>query len=79
MVAVESKLQLLATSSAEMPTAAAVTADVPHLGARRRKAKTRLRSRNAFIDAALEETGECNDSYADLEDWIVVPKGRRYL
>ena len=39
----------------------------------------RIRSRNAFIDAALEEMGtRAHDAYADLEDFIVCKPGKRY-
>ncbi|KAJ1489521.1 hypothetical protein T484DRAFT_1779879 [Baffinella frigidus] len=37
----------------------------------------RIRSRNAYVDACLEDE-EGDDSYADLEDFIVCRKGRRY-
>jgi hypothetical protein len=47
---------------------------VPLLAPSRR----RLRSRNAFIDSELGGSGYGADSYADLEDFIVVKKGRRY-
>jgi len=40
--------------------------------------RRRLRSRNAFIDSELGGGGYGADSYADLEDFIVVKKGRRY-
>jgi len=41
--------------------------------------RRRLRSRNAFIDSELGSGGGYGgDSYADLEDFIVVKKGRKY-
>ena len=45
---------------------------------RARASSRRLRSRNAFIDAELGKSGHANDSYADLEDFIVCKRGRRY-
>eukprot|EP00961_Rhodomonas_salina_P152423 2051636-Rhodomonas_salina.2 len=45
-------------------------------GKRKRKGK-RLRSRNAFVDAYLEDE-DGGDSYADLEDFIVCKKGSKY-
>ena len=46
-------------------------------GGRRGGSRRRLRSRNPFIDAELAETGG-NDTFADLEDFIVTKKGRSY-
>ena len=39
--------------------------------------RQKLRSRNPFIDAELAR-GRTNDSYADLEDFIVCKRGRKY-
>ena len=36
----------------------------------KRRKKSRVRSKNNFIDAMLQE-GSGEDDYADLEDWIV--------
>eukprot|EP01094_Clydonella_sp_ATCC50884_P005047 TRINITY_DN14026_c0_g1_i1.p2 TRINITY_DN14026_c0_g1~~TRINITY_DN14026_c0_g1_i1.p2 ORF type:complete len:157 (-),score=35.87 TRINITY_DN14026_c0_g1_i1:108-518(-) len=41
--------------------------------ARRGRASRRAHSRNPYIDEILAETGEKHDTYADLEDFIVVP------
>ena len=37
-----------------------------------------MRSRNTFIDSELAQGYGGGDSFADLEDFIVVKKGRRY-
>ena len=46
----------------------------PPRGASRRK----LRSRNPYIDAELSASRTFDDSFADLEDFIVVKRGRKY-
>ena len=45
-----------------------------HRGSSRRK----LRSRNPYIDAELGAGSHFDDSFADLEDFIVCKRGRRY-
>ena len=47
----------------------------PSRGASRRK---QLRSRNAFVDAQLASGEYADDSFADLEDFIVCKRGRQY-
>lgn len=43
---------------------------------RRRETLPVVRSRNSFIDAELRKGGGCgDDSFADLEDFIVCPPG----
>lgn len=42
------------------------------------KSGRRMRSRNTFIDSELAQGYGGGDSFADLEDFIVVKKGRRY-
>ena len=37
-----------------------------------------VRSRNPFIDAELATGGHRGDSFADLEDFIVCKRGRKY-
>ena len=46
---------------------------------RSKKKKRSLRSRNPYIDDQLAVDIEAEDDYADLEDWIVVKKGKSYL
>ena len=43
----------------------------------RAASRRRLRSRNPFIDSELAHTGG-DDSFADLEDFVVCKRGRRY-
>lgn len=45
---------------------------------RSKKKKRSLRSRNPYIDDQLAVDVEAEDDYADLEDWIVVKKGKSY-
>jgi hypothetical protein len=42
-----------------------------------KRSKRKLRSRNAFIDAALQNEGGA-ENYADLEDFIVCKRGKNY-
>ena len=44
----------------------------------RAASRRRLRSRNPFIDSELGRGGGGDDSYADLEDFIVCKRGRQY-
>lgn len=44
----------------------------------RQQSRRRLRSRNPFIDAELTASRSYNDTFADLEDFIVCKRGRRY-
>ena len=43
-----------------------------------RKRKHRLRSRNPFVDALLEEEDDEFDDFADLEEFIVCKRGKIY-
>ena len=45
--------------------------------ARGGSSRRRLRSRNPYIDAELAD-GYGGDSFADLEDFIVCKRGRKY-
>eukprot|EP00301_Raphidiophrys_heterophryoidea_P027163 c9519_g2_i1.p1 GENE.c9519_g2_i1~~c9519_g2_i1.p1 ORF type:complete len:394 (+),score=99.39 c9519_g2_i1:1-1182(+) len=40
--------------------------------------KRKIRSLNPFIDSVLREEGGSTDNYADLEDFIVVKRGKQY-
>ena len=44
----------------------------------RAASRRRLRSRNPFLDSELGRGGGGDDSYADLEDFIVCKRGRQY-
>jgi hypothetical protein len=46
---------------------------------RSKKKKRSLRSRNPYIDDQLAVDADAEDDYADLEDWIVVKKGKSYI
>jgi hypothetical protein len=42
------------------------------------RSRRRHRSRNAWIDAELAHGAYGDDSYADLEDFLVCKRGRKY-
>lgn len=75
---VEDWIENADASEANAASASNRTATSRAAPASRASSRRKLRSRNPFIDAELSSKTACNDTFADLEDFIVCKRGRKY-